>query len=147
MKKILILLLLLSATASSQANIFGKVFAKSLQIEGVAVDSTYFSGGGFGKNKKNRCNNMLDLQVVLCYFHGTLTNRFSNRTITQVTIILSTYGCQDDCTLYQEDKINLLKFGEEIPPGTKRTFQVKANYNKTPSAMRVATVVKVKGYK
>jgi hypothetical protein len=154
LKKILILLLLLSATASSQANIFGKVFAKSLQTDGVTIDSTYYSAPGSMSSSwdKDSCNLSIQMlgnpQNIGCIFHGTITNRFKNRTVTQVIVTIKTYGCPDECSLYDEDKVRLLwGLNEEIPPGGKRTFAVRSDYNRTPNAVRRFSIEKVKGYK
>ena len=156
MKKILILFLLLSATTSSKANVFGKVFAKSLQTDGVIIDSTHYSspGGSFGDWDIESCNSTLQMLVnpqaqnIACVFHGTITNRFKNRTISQVIVTIRTYGCPDECYLYDEDRVRLLwGLNEEIPPGGKRTFAVRSDYNRTPNAVRRFSIEKVKGYK
>ena len=143
--RVFFLLLLMLAPTASQSNFFGKVIAKSLRTDGVTVDSTYFKGSIFGPSSTH-CTNISDFQNVACDFHGTITNHFKSRTITQVIVNLSTYGCPDKCTLYEEDRISLLRLNQEIPPGTKKTFRVDADYNRTPDAVRVFSVVKVKGY-
>ena len=143
--RLVFLLLVLLLPTSSQSNFWGKLTAGSLDTDGVTISDTYFTNYLFGPNKYN-CTEIIETQSIDCKFHGTIKNNFRNRTVTQVIVNLLTYGCPDECTLYEEDTISLLKLSEEILPGRKKTFTVDADYNRTPHASRSFYVIKVKGY-
>jgi len=142
MKKALLGISILLISLMSQSALFG-LFGTTIDTSGknITISNAEFESEFYiilpGDETETR------------YFSGKLLNRYTSKTITQVTVKITVKGCNNyGCTTYDTKEVDLFDFKDKnLPPNQARSFSKKFEHNIPAEKNRYSfEVIKVKGY-
>jgi|SaaInlV_120m_DNA_1039710.scaffolds.fasta_scaffold10216_3 hypothetical protein len=142
MRKALLFISILLTYSMAQSELFG-LFGTTIDTSdrGITISNTDFEPVDFMIFPED--------EEETRYFSGKLLNRYTSKTITQVTVQITVKGCDGiSCTTYDIKEVDLFDFKDNnLPPNQARYFSKKFEHNIPAETNSYSfKVIKVKGY-